>query len=112
MEENFSKEWNMEWKIFSIEWKKIASLDNGKIVFHSMPWFLQDQNNFLFTKTFTHVLKRKTTNNERKNETEVFCQCIAYCFAQLHIAQHDGKKSFYNKPIVMFLTFVSQSFDV
>ena len=33
MEENFS----VEWKIFSMEWKKIASIEYGKIVFHSMP---------------------------------------------------------------------------
>ena len=37
MEENFSMEWNMEWKIFSMEWKKIASMEYGKIVFHSIP---------------------------------------------------------------------------
>ena len=31
-------EWNMEWKIFSMEmeWKKIASMEYGKIVFHSI----------------------------------------------------------------------------
>ena len=34
MEENFS----MEWKIFGIEWKKIASMEYGKIVFHSNPY--------------------------------------------------------------------------
>ena len=33
MEENFS----MEWKIFSMEWKKISSMEYGKIVFHSIP---------------------------------------------------------------------------
>ena len=32
MEENFS----MEWKIFSMEWKKIASMEYGKIIFHSI----------------------------------------------------------------------------
>ena len=37
MEENFSKESNMEWKIFSMEWKKIASMEYGKIAFHSIP---------------------------------------------------------------------------
>ena len=31
MEENFSMEWNMEWK-------KIASMEYGKIVFHSIPY--------------------------------------------------------------------------
>ena len=30
MEVNFSMEWNMEWK-------KIASMEYGKIVFHSIP---------------------------------------------------------------------------
>ena len=44
MEENFSMEWNieenfsMEWKIFGMEWKKIASMEYGKIVFHSIPF--------------------------------------------------------------------------
>ena len=33
MEENFS----MKWKIFSLEWKKIASMVYGKIIFHSIP---------------------------------------------------------------------------
>ena len=33
MEENFS----MEWKIFGMEWKKITSMEYGKIVFHSIP---------------------------------------------------------------------------
>ena len=43
MEENFSMEWNkeenfsMEWKIFGMEWKKIASMEYGKIVFHYIP---------------------------------------------------------------------------
>ena len=37
MQEKFSMEWNMEWKIFSMEWKKIASMEYGKIVFHSIP---------------------------------------------------------------------------
>ena len=38
-----SMEWNMEqnfsteWKIFGMEWKKIASMEYGKIVFHSIP---------------------------------------------------------------------------
>ena len=36
MEENFSMEWNME-ESFSMEWKKIASMEYGKIVFHSIP---------------------------------------------------------------------------
>ena len=38
MVENFSLEWNMKWKIFSMEWKKIASLEYGKILFHSIPY--------------------------------------------------------------------------
>ena len=37
MEENFSVEWNVEWKIFSMEWKKISRMEYGKIVFHSIP---------------------------------------------------------------------------
>ena len=38
MEENFSMESNIELKIFSMEWKKIANMEYGKIVFHTMPW--------------------------------------------------------------------------
>ena len=42
MEENFSMEWNMERKIFSMEWKwngrKISRVEYGKIVFHSTPY--------------------------------------------------------------------------
>ena len=34
MEENFS----MEWKIFSMEWKKIAVMEYGKIIFHFIPY--------------------------------------------------------------------------
>ena len=34
MEENFS----MEWKSFSMDWKIIASMEYGKIVFHSVPY--------------------------------------------------------------------------
>ena len=34
MEENF----RIEWKIFSVELKKIASMEYGKIIFHTMPW--------------------------------------------------------------------------
>ena len=43
MEGNFRMEWNteenfsMEWKIFGMEWKKIASMEYGIIVFHTMP---------------------------------------------------------------------------
>ena len=48
MEENFSMEWNMEWKIFGMEWKKIASMEYGKIVFHSMPcWLFRTRRPFL-----------------------------------------------------------------
>ena len=32
------KTFGMEWKIFSMEWKKIASMEYGKIVFHSIPY--------------------------------------------------------------------------
>ena len=45
MEENFSMEWTMEWKIFSMEWKwngrKLSVWDMEKlssIPFHTMPW--------------------------------------------------------------------------
>ena len=38
MEENFRMEWSMEWKGFNMEWKKIASMEYGKIVFHSISY--------------------------------------------------------------------------
>ena len=52
MEENFSMEWNIEencqygmeygmedfWYGMEMEWKKIASMEYGKIVFHSIPY--------------------------------------------------------------------------
>ena len=31
----------MEWKIFSMEWKKIASMEYEKIIFHSIPYHAQ-----------------------------------------------------------------------
>ena len=51
-------------------------------------------------KAFTHVTKRKTTNRKRKNETKVFNERIAYYFAQLHIAQRDGKNGLLHHRIV------------
>ena len=36
MEKKFSVEWNIEWKIFGIEWKKFCSVEYGNIVFHSI----------------------------------------------------------------------------
>ena len=45
MEENLSMEWNMEWKIFGMEWKwnrrKLPVWNMEKlsfIPFHTMPW--------------------------------------------------------------------------
>ena len=38
MEWNMDENFSMEWKIFSMEWKKISSMEYGKIVFHTMPW--------------------------------------------------------------------------
>ena len=39
VEENFSMEGNMEWKIFSMEWKKIVSMKyENRLPFHTMPW--------------------------------------------------------------------------
>ena len=37
MEWNMEKNFSMEWKIFGMEWKKITSMEYGKIVFHFMP---------------------------------------------------------------------------
>ena len=45
MEENFSMEWNMEWKIFGIEWKwngsklPVSNMEkSSSILFYTMPW--------------------------------------------------------------------------
>ena len=38
MEENVSIEWNMEWKIFGMEWKKNGSMEYGKIILHAIPY--------------------------------------------------------------------------
>ena len=42
MEEHVSMGWNMEWKIFGMEWKmeqkKIVTMEYGKIVFHSISY--------------------------------------------------------------------------
>ena len=58
MEETF----RMEWKIFSMEWKKISCMEYGKIIFHSRPCLRQNGANqrvcslsdiyFLYKKTF------------------------------------------------------------
>ena len=44
MEENFSMEWNMEWKIFGMEWKwnekklPVWNMEkSSSILFHSIP---------------------------------------------------------------------------
>ena len=37
IEWNMEKNFSMEWKIFRMEWKKIASIEYGKTVFHSIP---------------------------------------------------------------------------
>ena len=63
MEENFSMEWNMEWKIFGMEWKKICSMENGKIVFHSIPYHA------LIATMFTSIGLGHTFWN---NNTKVF----------------------------------------
>ena len=46
MEENFSMEWNMEWKIFGMEWKwngrklPVWNMEkSSSIPFHTMPCF-------------------------------------------------------------------------
>ena len=38
MEWNMEEYFSMEWKIFGMEWKKIASMEYGKIVFHSIAY--------------------------------------------------------------------------
>ena len=71
MEENFSMQWNMEWKILSMEWKKIASMEYGKIVFHSIPYHALYVNDTL--------LKLTLANNRMKNTSfinKLFCLFI------------------------------------
>ena len=49
MEENLSMEWNMEWKMCSMEWKKIFRMEYGKVVFHSIPYYA------LVKRVFKHL---------------------------------------------------------
>ena len=49
MEENFSMEWNMEWK-------KIARMEYGKIVFHSIPCPGKKNIAFIFLYLTSHDL--------------------------------------------------------
>ena len=57
-------EWNMEWKISGMEWKKIASMEYGKIIFHSIPSCPGRSHTlicFLFRKaTGTHLVSENT----------------------------------------------------
>ena len=50
MEENFSMEWNMEWKIFGMEWKwngrklPVWNMEkSSSIPFHTMSWVANDK---------------------------------------------------------------------
>ena len=47
MEENFSTEWNIKRTIFDKEWKKIAGMQNGIIVFRFKPWPTVNTNVFI-----------------------------------------------------------------
>ena len=55
MEENFSMEWNKEWKIFSMEWKKIASMEyivkSFFIPFHTIPCLQYQLNKIAYKVT-------------------------------------------------------------
>ena len=55
--------------------------------------FFTRQKQFSFyERVYTCYEKKNYTNRKRKNETKkVFNERIAYYFAQLHIAQRDGK---------------------
>ena len=66
MEENFSMEWNMEWKIFSMEWKwngrKLPVWITEKstsIPFHTMPWIPARVRLVTSTSLCLHNLDRK-----------------------------------------------------
>ena len=52
MEENFSMEWNMKWKIFGMEWKrnsrKLPVWIVEKSVFHSIPYHALPKPNVIF----------------------------------------------------------------
>ena len=54
MEENFSMEYGMEDFRYGMEmeWKKIASMEYGKIVFHSIPYHALPINTSLYHKLF------------------------------------------------------------
>ena len=68
---------------------------------HSGLYFLPDRNNFFLRKRL-HTLRqeKKQIVKEKMKQRSFFCERIAYCFAQLHIAQHDGKKSLLHHTIV------------
>ena len=111
MEENFSMEWymegnfSMEWKIFGMEWKKIASLEYGKIVFHSIPcpgnhtsyeiWHSQTAKNILlkYRKKTKNLYAKKKNNKElssfedRKVNTN-FCYSERKSFVTLQVQCH------------------------
>ena len=42
MEEKFSMKWNLTLKIFSMEWNKIAGMENEKIIFHTTLCLVKD----------------------------------------------------------------------
>ena len=75
MEENFSMEWNMKWKIFGMEWKwngkKIASMEYGKIVFHSISYHAlpvgDDALSALIRKSRSAIAKLSCTSTELKS---------------------------------------------
>ena len=63
---------------------------SDQIVLHL--YFLPDT--VFFLRKRLHLLKKEELQivKEKMNyESFFFCERIAYCFAQLHIAQHDGK---------------------
>ena len=63
--------------------------------------FFTRQKQFSFYESVYTCYKKKTTNRKRKNETKkVFSERIAHYFAQLHIAQHDGKNNLLHHRIV------------
>ena len=63
MEENFRMEWNMEenfrmeWKVFDMEWKKIASMEYGKIVFHSNPYHTLPPTRYTLQRNTASIMK-------------------------------------------------------
>ena len=73
MEWNVEENFRMEWKIFSIESKKTASMEYGKIVFHSISYHA------LLTGRYLPVIAKLSSFEMSEVEYAVCIQTICPC---------------------------------